>query len=98
MSEKYIAIQHNIEPIKQHITRVIHNWFYPNSLKCMLLRKFISIYRGYVSSIEEHYLYTKEPEILRLLDSSIKKLREFEYKFNEIYMDYMESNFNRCLC
>ena len=98
MSDKYIAIQHNIEPIKYEINRVIDNWFYSNSLKCMLLRKFISIYRGYVSSIEEHYLYTKEPEILRLLDSSIKKLREFEYKFNEIYMDYMESNFNRCLC
>ena len=91
MSEKYIAILKNIEPVKYQITRVMDNWFYPNSLKCMLLRKFISIYREYVSIIEEHYEHTKEPEVLRLLDSSIKTLREFDVKFNEIYMDSIES-------
>ena len=97
MSDKYIAIRYNIEPIKQHIARIIDNWFYPNSLKCMLLRRSIPVYREYISAIEEHYLHTKEPEILRLLDSSIKSLREFEDKFNEIYIE-SKSKFNPCSC
>ena len=94
MSDKYIAIQNNIEPIKHQITRVIDNWFYPNSLKCMLLRKFISIYREYVSIIEEHYQNTKDPEILKLFETSEKELKEFDIKFNEFYIDSIESK--RC--
>jgi hypothetical protein len=95
MSDKYIAIKKNIEPIKYEINRVINNWFYSNSLKCMLLRKFIYIYREYISIIEEHYEQTKDPEIQSLLKSSNDSLKEFDIYFNEIFL---ESKFNRCLC
>jgi hypothetical protein len=87
MSEKYIAIRDNIEPIKREINRIIHCWFYPNSLKCMLLRKFISVYRDYISIIEEHYEHTKDPEIQRLVESSNHSLKEFDVIFNHIYLD-----------
>ena len=95
---KYTEIKDNIAPTERQIYIIIETWFYPNSLKIMLLRKFIPLYRDFILSMEEHYqsvLETDTSDMSFLLFVSKQNLEHFEKEYDKIYLD---SKINRCIC
>lgn len=95
---KYLEIKDNISPTERQIYLIIETWFYPKSLKLMLLRKFIPLYRDYTIAIEEHYnsvlettvaenISTMKSDMGFLLFTTKKNLEHFEKEFDKIYLD-----------
>jgi len=98
---KYTEIKDHISPLEHQIYLTIDTCFYPNSLKIMLLRRFIPLYRDYIIAIEEHYqsvltcdmsakasnMSAKSSDLEFLLYTSKKNIEHFEKEYDKIYLD-----------
>ena len=97
---KYNTVKIQIEYSKKYINSVISNWFYPNSLKYIILKKILYSYQNDLSFLEGYLAYLdnqniKNIEVYNLVELSRIDLLYFERSFNEIYT---QTKINNCLC
>ncbi len=97
---KYNTVKRQIEYSKKYINSVISNWFYPNSLKYIILKKILYSYQNDLSFLEGYLAYLdnqniKNIEVYNLVELSRIDLLYFERSFNEIYT---QTKINTCLC
>ena len=97
---KYNTVKRQIEYSKKYINSVISNWFYPNSLKYIILKKILYSYQNDLSFLEGYLAYLnnqniKNIEVYNLVELSRIDLLYFERSFNEIYT---QTKINSCLC
>jgi len=88
--KEHIRIWRDMENIQGQIQRTFNNCWYPYSIKLLLVKRFISIYRQRLSFLEEYLSLFPDRDIQIRLEKQIESaqeiLHDFEEQLNELYL------------
>lgn len=95
--KEHTRIWCDMENIQRQIQRTFNNCWYPYSIKLLLVKRFISIYRQRLSFLEDYLSLSNNQDSRIKLEGQIKIaqeiLHDFEEQLNELYL-----KFNQICC